>query len=153
MMENWQLTLLILGSVFVGALIPIFVMIAIAVYRGSKEISNIGAQLARTMTHVETISDRIETLSLGLKGGETNVADVLTSVGAVARGLERNMKIINIVSAILTSVEPAIAAFIKTRFPTEETGKPRAPAVAAVPDNGHPVAPTVVSPKKTKDVA
>jgi hypothetical protein len=152
-MENWQLTLLILGSVFVGALIPIFVMIALAVYRGSKEISNIGAQLARTMTHVETISDRVETLSLGLKGGETSVAEVLASVGNVARGLEHNMKIINIVSAIMTSIEPAIAAFIKTRFPVEDAEKPRAPAVAAVPDNGHPVSPTAVSPKKTKDAA
>ena len=145
-MENWQLTLVILASVFVGALIPMLIMIAIAFYRAGREIAEIGARLTRTLTQLETISDRVEMLSRGFKGGETNIADLLTSVGDLARGLERNMKIINIFSAIMASVGPAIAAFLKTRFPAEETGKPLTPDVIAVPENGPPPPPSDVSP-------
>jgi len=141
-MENWQLTLVILASVFVGALIPLFIMIAIAFYRAGREMAEIGARLTRTLTQVETVSDRVEVLSRGFKGGETNIADLLTSVGDLARGLERNMKIINIFSAIMASVGPAIAAYVKTRFPAEETGKSLTPDVTAVPGNGSPPSPS-----------
>jgi len=150
-MENWQLTLVILASVLVGALIPMLIMMAIAFYRAGREIAEIGARLTRTLTQVETISDRVEMLSRGFKGGETNIADLLTSVGDLARGLERNMKIINIFSTILASVGPAIAAFVKTRFPAEETGKPPTPDVIAVPENGPPPSLSAESPETTVD--
>jgi len=150
-MENWQLTLVILASVFVGALIPLFIMIAIAFYRAGREIAEIGARLKRTLTQVEIISDRVEILSRGFKGGETNIADLLASVGHLAHGLERNTKIINIVSTIMASVGTAIAAFVKTQYPAEETGKPLTPDVAAVPENGPPPSPSAVSPETTQD--
>ena len=146
-MENWQLTLVILASVFVGALIPLLIMGAVALYRASRAIAEIAAQLKRTLTQVEVISDRVEVLTRGFKDGEANIADLLTSVGDLARGLERNMKIINIFSAIMASVGPAIAAFLKTRFPVEETGKPPTPA----PENGPPPSPSAVSPGTTLD--
>jgi hypothetical protein len=135
-MENWQLTLVILVSVFVGALIPLLVMTTIAIYRAGREIAEIGTRLKRTLNQFEIISDRVEMLSRGFKGGETNIADFLTSVGNLANGLERNMKIINIFSTIIASVGTAIAAFLKTRFPKEETGNPLAPDGVEVPENG-----------------
>ena len=145
-MENWQLTLIILASVFVGALIPLLIMITIAFYRAGREIAEIGARLTQTVTQFEIVSDRVEVLSRGFKGGETNIADLLTSVGNLARGLERNMKIINIFSAIMASVGPAVAALVKTRFPEEETGKPLAPDVVAVPEDGPPPSASAVAP-------
>jgi len=150
-MENWQLTLVILASVFVGALIPLLVMLAIALYRVGREIAEIGARLRRTLTQVETVSDRIEVLSRGFKGGETNIADLLTSVGTLARGLERNMKIIGVFSAIMASLGPVIAAFVKSWFPGEETEKPPTPDVAAVPESGPPPSPSAVSPEANMD--
>jgi len=150
-MDNGQLTLVILASVFVGALIPLFIMIAIAFYRAGRKMAEIGARLTRILTQFETISDRVEMLSRGFKGGETNIADLLTSVGHLAHGLERNMKIINIFSTIMVSVGTAIAAFVKTRFPGEETGKPPTPDVNEVPENGPPPSPSAGSPEATND--
>ncbi len=149
-MENWQLTLIILASVLVGALIPLLIMVAIAFHRVGREIAEIGPRLARTLTHVEAISDRVEVLSRGLKGGETDLADLMKSVGDLARGLERNMKTINVVSTVLASVGPAIAAYLKTRIPAEETGKPAKPDVAAAPEHGTPLSLSVVSPETTE---
>jgi hypothetical protein len=150
-MENWQLTLVILASVLVGALIPLLVMVAIASYRAGREIAEIGARLKRTLTQVEIISDRVEILSRGFKGGETDIADLLTSVGHVARGLEQNMKFINIFSTIMASVGTAISAWVKTRLPVDETGMPLTPAVTKVPENGSSPSPSAVSPGETMD--
>lgn len=150
-MENWQLIWVISGSIFVGALIPLFTMIAIAFYRAGREIAEIGAQMRRTLTQVEIISDRIEVLSRGFKGGEKDISDLLTSVGHVARGLEQNMKYINIFSTVMASVGAAVSAFAKTRFPTEETAKPFTPAFTKVPDNGPSPSPSAVSPEATMD--
>ena len=150
-MENWQLTLVILGSVFLGGLIPLLIMTAIAFYRAGRAIAEVGARLAPTLTQVETISDRVEVLSRGFKGGETDIADLLKSVGDLARGLEQNMKIINVISTILASVGPAAAAYIKTRFPAENTGKPPTPDAVAVPGNVTPPTPSDVPPETTPD--
>lgn len=134
-MENWQLTLVILASVFVGALIPLLVMTAIAVSRASAKIAEIGGQLTRTLTQVEIVSNRVEALSRGFEGKETDIADLLTSVGHLAHGLERNMKIFGIFSTILASVGTVVADFVKTRFSGEETVKPPTPNVDNVPEN------------------
>ena len=150
-MENWQLTLVILASVFVGALIPLLLMGAVALYRAGREIAEIGTRLRRTLTQAETISDRVEVLSRGFKGKETDIADLLTSVGHLARGLERNMSIINMISTILASVGTAIAAYVKTPSPSEEMEKPPTPDVTEVPENGHPPYPSPLSPESTRD--
>ena len=114
-MENWQLTLVILASVLVGALIPLLIKMAISFHRAAKEIAEIGGQVRRTLSRIEIISDRVEVLSRGLEGGETSLAEILATVGHVARGLERNMKIIDVISTILASAGAAVAAFVKTR--------------------------------------
>ncbi|RJO66291.1 MAG: hypothetical protein C4523_13025 [Myxococcales bacterium] len=150
-MENWQLTLVILASVFVGALIPLLIMIAITFYRTGREIVEVSARLRRTLTQVETVSDRLEVLSRGFKGGEKDIADLMASLGTLARGLEQNMKIINIFSAIMAAVGPVVAAFIKTRFPAEETGRPPEPDAATAPENGPPPFSSAASPGANMD--
>lgn len=135
-MENWQLTIIILVSILLGALIPLLIMITSAFRRAAREIAEIGGRLTRTLAQIETISDRVELLSRGLKGGETNVADLLAAVSTLAHGLDRNMKIINILTAILSSVGPAIASYLKTRFPAEEIESGFRPESTTVPGNG-----------------
>jgi len=144
-MENWQLTLIILASVFIGALIPLLIRIGITFYRAGNEIAEIGTQLKRTLGQVEIISDRVEVLSRGFTGGETDIADLLKTVGHVAQGLERNMKTVNMLSAIMTTVGTGIGAFVKARFPAEETGNLSMPETVGVPGNGAPVSPLAVS--------
>jgi hypothetical protein len=148
-MENWQLTLIILASVFVGASIPLLVKLGITIHRAGIEIAEIGTQMKRTMVHVEIISERVEVLSRGFKGGEMDIADLLKTVGHVAQGLERNMKTVNMLSAIVTTVGSAVGAFVKARFPAEETGNPSIPEVVGVPGNGAPLSPMAASASST----
>lgn len=150
-MENWQLTLIILASVFVGALVPLLIRMGITFHRAGKEIAEIGAQMKRTMVHVEVISERVEVLSSGFKGGETDIADLLKTVGHIAQGLEKNMKTVNMLSAIVTAVGSAVGAFVKARFPTEGTDDPSTPKAVGVPGNGAPVSPLAVSREVADD--
>jgi hypothetical protein len=126
-MENWQLTLVILASVFVGSLIPLFVMTARALYRAGRELAEISGQLKRTLSKIELISFRAEVLSRGFEGKETAISDLLESFGHLAHGIERNMKIVNLFSTIVTSLGMVIAAFFKARVPVKETEKPLTP--------------------------
>ena len=112
-MENWQIALVVLASVLVGALIPAFVMLSIVLFRAAREVASIGKLLAPTLVKVQTISDRVEVLSRGLEGGDRNVADLLAVTGELARSMERNMKVINVASTILAAAAPAVAAFIQ----------------------------------------
>jgi hypothetical protein len=150
-MENWQLTLVILGSVLVGALIPLLVRMGVTFSHASKEIADIGAQLKRTLNHVEIISDRVEVLSGGLKGGETNIADLLKSVGHIANGLERNMKTVNVLSTIMAALGTGVGAFVKTRFAAEGAGDSPMPEVAVVPGNGAPLPASPLSDLSTPE--
>lgn len=120
-MENWQLPILILAAILVGALIPVLIIGALAIHRAGVAISDIGIQIKRTLTQIEIISDRVEVLSRGLQGGEKNVAELIAAVGSVAQGLERNMKIINITSTIIASVGSVVAAYAQNRFSENPT--------------------------------
>ena len=113
-LENWQLALIILGAVFIGALIPVFILLSLALYRAGREIAEMGRQLGPTLMQIQVISNRVETMSRGLDGGEKRVADFLAALGVLTRGLERNVQLINVSSAILAAIGPAAAAFVKT---------------------------------------
>lgn len=139
-MENWQLTLVVVASVLAGAAIPLLALMAIALYRAGKEMAEISGRLKRTLDQVEVISDRVEVLSRGLKGGEQTIAEVLAAVSHLASGLERNLKTINLVSTIVASVGTAVATFVSARYPSEAAARPDAPAGVEIPGNGTPPA-------------
>jgi len=144
-MENWQLTLVILASVLVGAMLPLLIMVASAAYRVGREIAEIGARLKRTLTQVEVISDRVEILSRGFEGGEATIAELLATVGQLASGLDRNMKTINLISTLVASVGTAVAAYVGTRYPDVATATPVTPDAVVVPANGSPPGPAAGS--------
>ena len=146
-MENWQLTLVILASVFVGALIPLLVMGAITLYRAGRAIGEIGGQLKRTLVQVEVISERVEVLTRGFKGGEASIADLLTSVGHLANGLESNMKTINTISTIIASIGTAIAAMMSARSPVDATNQPPLSETADGSESSPPPSPSSAPPE------
>jgi uncharacterized protein YoxC len=138
-MENWQLALVILASAFFGALIPLLIKMGVAFHRAGKEVAEIGAQLKRTLSQVEIISDRVEVLSRGFKGGETDIADLLKTVGHIAQSLERNMKTVSTLSTIVTTAGAAVGAFVKARYPTEGIDASILAGIVDVPGNGAPI--------------
>lgn len=112
-MENWQVALLVLASVLVGALIPACVMLSVVLFRAGREIAGMGRALAPALVRIEAISERVDNLTRGLEGGEKSISELLAVVGELARGLERNMKMINVATTVLAAAVPAVAAFVQ----------------------------------------
>ena len=123
-MENWQVALVVLVAVVVGAMVPVLLALAVVLFRAAREITGLGRLLTPTLVKFQAISSRVETLSRGLEGGERNVADLLTVVGELSRSLERNMKMINVASTILAAAAPAVAAFVQTMRATDPDETP-----------------------------
>ena len=123
-MANGQLTLIILASVLVGALLPVLVALALALFRAASGIAQVMPKMARTLTQIETIANRGEQLSRVFKDGEADIADLLTAVGKLARGIERNLRVVNVVSGIAAAIGPAIAAFVGARAAPEVPAEP-----------------------------
>ena len=113
-MENWQLTLIVLGAVIVGASIPVFIMLWLALFRASREMAEFGRQLAPTLAQIQTISTRVEIVSRGLEGGETRIAEFLAAIGALTGGLERNMKLLNFSTAMVAAAGPVLASLVNS---------------------------------------
>jgi len=150
-MENWQLALVILVAVLVGASIPAFILMFSVLYRAGKEIAEIGKRLRPTLSRIEIISERVETLSRGLEGGEKNIADLLAATGELARGLERNMKIINISAALIASVGPAVAAFVRTMRQPNEPESPHTGDACACAGDDRPRSSSSASTEPTQE--
>jgi hypothetical protein len=127
-METWQVVLVVLASVLVGALMPALLMLSMALFRAARRIESLGDQLAPTLAKVEVIATRVETLSRGLEGGEKNIADLLSVIGELAHGVERNLRMINAASAVLAAAAPAVAAFVQAmRAPADVEGHANGP--------------------------
>lgn len=138
-MENWQLTLTILASILTGALLPLLIMASIAVHKASNEIGRIGERLERTLMQVETISERVEVLSRGIKG-ESGIGGLLSAGGNPGGSQDRNTQIINAVSTVVASVVPLIAAFVKSRANVEKPENPSDHSEAGGDETGPPPA-------------
>jgi hypothetical protein len=134
-MENWQLTLVILASVTIGALVPVVIMAAVAIYRVGTEIAAVGAHLRQTLTQVDAIAGRVEVLSRGLKGGETDVAAMVASLGHLAHGIERNLSLINIFSTIAASIVPMIVSLIRPTAEPEADASPIRVDTSGIPSD------------------
>lgn len=140
-MENWQLALVVLAAVLVGALLPALILVSLAMQRAAREVTAIGAQLQRSLAQVEVVAARVEVVSRGLAGGEQSLSAMVAAVGQVAHGLEQNMRLVNGVSAVMAAVGPAISAYFKARSAhaendhsgpaAERTDHAHGPAVAA----------------------
>jgi hypothetical protein len=113
-MEHWQLAVILLAAVLVGALIPACIALAMGLSKAGKEITELGKQLKPTLGQLQLISARVERLSRGFDGGEKNIAEMLGTVGDLSHVVQRNMKLFHLSSTVVAAMGPAIAAFIAT---------------------------------------
>ena len=113
-METWQLAVVILCAVLVGALLPALVALTAALRRVTDQAVRLAQAAEPTLQHAARIAERTERLSRGLEGGEKNVAALLAAMGELARSMERNAKVLNVASALAIALGPAAAAFVKT---------------------------------------
>jgi uncharacterized protein YoxC len=131
-MANWQLTLIILASILVGALIPLLVSVVFTLQAVRRQLESTGQRLDATLDQAQETLARVNRLSRGLDGGERQLEGLKNMVGDLTETLGKVNGLVKMGLAVGAAVGPALAALM-TRF-TSRGAAPAAPAEPAVAD-------------------
>ena len=134
-MEIWQLIIMVLVSVLVGALLPLFLMLTATLAAVRQRITENGTRFDDTMNRIHAVSERLEMASRGLEGSEDDIARFVQAVGSLTDRLTQAEKSVKMAASIGSAVGPAIAAFVEgLRQPS--TSPVSTGPIAQQPDTG-----------------
>ena len=110
-MENWQLALVILTAVVVGAAIPVLVQLRFTLRALEKTLETAGSRLDAALETTVGAARRIDSLVVRLEEGGRieKLVDGITTVTSMAKDLRNTMRIASTVGA---AVAPAVTAAV-----------------------------------------
>jgi len=109
-MAHWQLTLIILASILVGALIPLLISLATTLAAVRRQLESTGQRLDATLDQAQETLARVNRLSRGLDGGERQLEGLKNMVGDLTETLGKVNGLVKMGLAVGAAVGPAIAA-------------------------------------------
>jgi predicted Holliday junction resolvase-like endonuclease len=109
---SWQLALLLLLALAVGALLPILFMLASAVRELRRRIRDSGPKIEQVLERALAVSERLERNTRGLEEKEQAVSEMLTAGRELAQSIEGVKRSLRIAQAVGNSVGPAVATFV-----------------------------------------
>lgn len=140
-MENWQLALVTLSALLVGALIPMLLQLRSSLHRIELDLHATAGRLAPALEDVRAITHRLRLVADGLEGRERDVGELVQSAGDLARTLERLRHTTQVATAVATAVAAGIQAFRATRTATaDDEGAPDVAGAPAASSNGRSTA-------------
>ena len=133
-MENWQLALVILSALLVGALIPMLLQLRSSLHRIEVDFHATAGRLAPALEDVRVTAHRLRLVADGLEGREGDVGQLAQSAGDLARTLDRLRHTTQVATAVAAAVAAGIRAFRATH--TTSATDDGAPDVAGAPAPG-----------------
>lgn len=137
-METWELTIVVLASVLVGALLPVLFMLTALLATMRRRVAENATRFDETLERFHATAGRLESASRGLEGSETEVAKLVQASGSLADRLAQAEKAVKIATALGSTVGPAVAAFIEglTHHHQGTPGTETSPAVQPTQKEG-----------------
>jgi uncharacterized protein YoxC len=157
-MEAWQLGLVIVIAILVGALLPLIFLLTLTVNNLRKQIGSTGNRLDDAIDEIkhgvadirlgvgelrESIA-RLNTFSKGLEGGEEAIQTTLKAVGELGQTIQGINDSAKNYSRIIALAGPLLSGFISS-FRQQFSEKPESETDAAVSDK------PVNAPEKTEE--
>ncbi len=142
-MEQWQLAVVILAAVMVGALVPVIAMFGLTLASVRRQIDATGARVAHTLDHVEHITQRVDTITTGLEGSEEHVRSLNETIGEAAKMMESLRSLMQVGSSVGASLGPAVQGFLMQM--ATQNGNGGYPAA-----QGHPAAGAGAAPPRDR---
>jgi uncharacterized protein YoxC len=141
-MAPWQLTLIILASILVGAIIPLLVSVAFTLQAVRRQLDSTGRRLDATLDEAQETLARVNRISRGLDGGERQLEGLKYMVGDLTDTLGKINGLVKLALTVGAAVGPALAA-VATRLMNRCAPAPPAaePAGDAEPAVGEPEKP------------
>lgn len=112
-MENWQVILIVLFSVFVGGCIPVLVMAGVTLMSLRRQTAALGKKADEVLDDVQVIARRIRSFTRGIEGEENTLREVVSSLGGLSAVL-KHQKPVDWTNLVVSVLLPAAVAFFRT---------------------------------------
>jgi hypothetical protein len=132
-METWELTIVVLASVLVGALLPVLFLLTATLAAVRRRIAENATRFDVTLERFHVVSGRLESASRGLEGSEAEVARLVQVSGSLADRLAQAEKAVKVATALGNAIGPAVAAFVQGITQHHQSASPAATAAATQP--------------------
>lgn len=150
-MENWQLALVTLSALLVGALIPMLLQLRSSLHRIEVDFHATAGRLAPALEDVRATAHRLRLVADGLEGRERDVGDLVESAGDLARTIDRLRHTTQVATAVAAAVAAGIRAFRATHSTiASDDGAPDVAAAPAPGSNGRTTARTAAENDRTQ---
>jgi hypothetical protein len=112
-MENWQLAIVLLLAVLVGALIPVLFQLASLMREAKHRLRTTGRRLDDALEEIRMTLTRINRVTSGLDGSEHEIAGLVDTFGELNQVLRNLTTTAKVASAAGAAIGPAIAAAVR----------------------------------------
>jgi len=134
-MEGWQVALVVLAAVLVGALLPLIAQLYGTLHTLRAVVEKNAKDIESAVVAIHSTAERVDRLGSALEkdGKLTEIVDGAASVAQMLNQMRGTMQIAGTVSA---AVVPAVAAAVKAwKAAMDEDPSPTAPAGPAAPES------------------
>lgn len=126
-MENWQVALLVLAAIFVGALIPMLVQYQLTLRSLNRLIRDNEGDVRRTTAELARLTEHLNHLGAAADSRARDVGAMFDAFHELTEGAKQLRGTLKTASVVGAAVAPAIAAAIRAfqeprQEPLEESG-------------------------------
>lgn len=126
-MENWQLALIILVAVFVGACIPALVQLLLTLRTanslmrdGERAVRETGRNFQQAMREVTLLAHNVNRASSTVELGAEQVKSLFEAVGSLTEWVLTLRKVLSVFSAVGATLAPAVGEAIRAAHENSE---------------------------------
>ena len=145
MIATWQLFMLVLLAVLVGAALPVLLQLRRTLKRAEDVLESTGPKMDRTLDEVTEAAARINRLGKTLERDAEGLQVFTDAAAGLGRSLKQAQASLRIMSTVGAAIGPALAAGLRSLFasddgdgPASRTGEDDAGARAGVRPAGAP---------------
>jgi len=125
-MQGYQIVIVILGAVLVGAMLPVLFQLYATLREVRSNIERLGPKVDRTLTEVQEVSQRLNRTGASVEQGVEQVKSVVSTAGEIGRLVQQIKGSVRTAAAVGGAVGPAIVAAIRAfgPHPGASNGRP-----------------------------
>ena len=132
-MEGWQIVIVILAAVLVGALLPVLFQVFTTLRAIRTNVERLGPKIDQTLGEVQDATRRLNRTGASIEQGVDQVRSVVSTAGEAARLFHQVKGSLRTAATVGGAVGPAIVAAVRAI-----SGAPPATSNGRSPDTGPP---------------
>ena len=112
-MEGWQVVVVILAAVLVGALLPVLFQVYATLRAIRTNVERLGPRVENTLGEVHEVTERVNRTTAGIEEGVDQMRAVVSKAGEVTKSFHKIRRSLRTGAAVGGAVGPAIVAAVR----------------------------------------